>query len=103
MMKADPSAATFFDVLDEGGLRSRRPVVGRVVELDEELVVREELVVDLVRVLDVIDGEVILRGLLIEPDLGGFNEGQMNSAGLGDGDDAEPGLGIQVSDSALRR
>ena len=95
MVKADPSAATLFDVLDEGGLRGRSPVVGWIVELDEELVVREKCVVDFFRVFDVVDGEVILCRQMVEPHLGSFNEWQMNPARLGDGDDAESGLGFR--------
>jgi hypothetical protein len=32
---------------------------------------------------------------MVEPNLGSFNERQMNPAGLGDGDDAESGLGFR--------
>ena len=47
-------------------------MIRRVVELDEELIVREKFVVDFVGVLDVVDGEVILCRQMIQPDFGGY-------------------------------
>src|SRR5579863_289562 len=48
MMKPDPSSAAFLNVSNESGSGPGRPAIGRVVQLDEDAVLREECVVDLV-------------------------------------------------------
>jgi hypothetical protein len=53
--------------------------------------VREECVVDLVGVLDVVDGELILHRLLLEPHLGCFYKRPMDPSGLSQHKDAEFG------------
>src|SRR5215469_5652743 len=74
---------------DECGLRFVRPAVRRVVQLKEELVFRKEGVVDLSRVRDVVNGEFVVGGELVEPDLGAIDKGLMDSTLLRDGEDAE--------------
>ena len=88
-MKADPSAAALLDIFLEGFDGRRLPGVGRIVQLNEELVLRKECVVDLVGVFDVVDGEAVESCLFGEPDFGGIDKGLVNSAGFGDGNDAE--------------
>jgi flagellar motor protein MotB len=46
MVEADPSALALRDVILEGLLRDRRPAIGRIVELDEELVLREVFLIE---------------------------------------------------------
>lgn len=88
-MEADPADGAVFDGVFEGGDGSWFPGVGRVVELEEELVVREEGCVDLVGVLDVVDGEVVAPGFVGEPDFGGVDKGFVDAAGLRDGEDVK--------------
>jgi hypothetical protein len=89
MVESDPADAAVFDELLEGGLGCRRPAVRRIVQLDEELVLREEGLVDRFGVLNIVDGKVIANSLFGEPSLGGIHIGLMNSPRLGDGDDPE--------------
>jgi len=89
MVKADPADGAAFDGVLEGGDGSWLPGIGRVVELEEELVVREEGVVDLVGVFDVVNGEVVAPGFVGKPDFSGVDEGLMDASGFGDGEDVE--------------
>ena len=91
MVKADPTACAFVDVLDECRLRFVRPAVRRVVQLKEEFVSCKKGVVDLSRILDVVHGEVVLGGELVEPGLGAIDKGLVDSAVLCDGNEAEHG------------
>ena len=73
-MKADPSAFAVLNVSDEGGLRGGRPIVGRVIELDEKRVFRKEFVIDSCRVLDTVHGKIVFAGEFREPSLGGVHK-----------------------------
>src|SRR5215475_12022059 len=53
MVKTDPSAFALLNVLDEGDLRGGRPIVGRIIELDEKRVFQKECVIDFCGVFDV--------------------------------------------------
>jgi hypothetical protein len=46
MMKSNPAALAFFDVLDECGLGRVRPVVGGIIQLNEQAVVGQKGIVD---------------------------------------------------------
>ena len=70
------------------------PHVGRVVELQEKLVVGKEIVVDFFGVGEVVDGEIIGGGLLGQPRLGGFDEGTVDGVFFGQGKDVEFGWGL---------
>lgn len=63
----------------------------------------QEGVVDLVGVLDVIDGEVVTGGFLGEPDFGGVDEGLVDAAGLSDGEDVEARCGGTLSSGHVQR
>ena len=89
MVEAYPADGALLDGVVEGGDGCGLPGVGWVVELEEELVMREECGVDFVGVFDVVDGEVVALGFFSEPDLGGVDEGLVDSAGFGDGEDVE--------------
>ena len=88
-MKTDPATFALFDVLDEGSLGGVRPIVGRVIQLNEEIVFGEKGVVDFFGVLDIVDGEIILARQFLEPDLGGVDKWLVNATVLGDGKHAE--------------
>ena len=88
-MKSDPAAFALFDVLDECGLGRVGPVVGRVVQLDEEIVFCEKCVVDLLSVFDVVDREIVLAGQFSQPDLCGVHKWLVDAAVLGEGKHAE--------------
>ena len=92
MMETNPAATAFFDVLFEGRQGGGSPHVGRIVQLDKKLVVREEVIVDLVGVFDVVDAEVLFFGELIEPDVRSIDEGFMDAAGFRNGDNLEARL-----------
>src|ERR1700760_106179 len=91
VMEADPTAAALFDVTLKCGHRCGGPIVGRIVELNEELVVRKEGIVDGLGVLDVVDREVIPNGLLRKPYLRGVHKGLMNTALFGERNNMEWG------------
>ena len=65
MMEADPADGASFNCIRKRSGRRGWPVVGRVVKLDEKLIVRKIRVIDEFRVLDVVDGEVIRNGFLL--------------------------------------
>src|SRR5215468_7227744 len=79
MVKTDPSAFAVLNVFDEGCLRGRRPIVGRVIELDEKCIFRKEFVIDFCRVLDIVHGKILFAGKPGEPDLGGFHKRSVDS------------------------
>ena len=96
VVESDPSAAALFDVSLKGSHSRGSPRVGRIVELDEKFVLREECVVDFAGVVDVVDCEAIDAGLAGQPHLGSIDKGLVDAALLGDGHDLEPerrGLG----------
>src|SRR5258706_14215424 len=62
VMKSDPAAFALFDVLDESVLGRVCPIVGRVVQLDEQAVFCEKCVIDFLRVLNVVHGEIVIAG-----------------------------------------
>ena len=74
VVEADPSALALGDVILEGLFRDRRPAIGRIVELDEELVLRERFVVDALGAGDVVDREVVLGGQLVQVEPGRIDE-----------------------------
>src|ERR1700730_14075696 len=82
-MEADPTAPALFDVTLKCGHRCGGPIVGRIVELNEELVVRKKGIVDGLGVLDVVDREVIPNGLRGKPYLRGIHKGLMNTTLFG--------------------
>ena len=65
------------------------PVVGRVIELDEETVLRKERCVDGFGVFDIIHRKVVSLPLFLQPDLGRIDERLVNTTRFGDGDDLE--------------
>jgi hypothetical protein len=62
MVEADPSTLTLRDVILEGRFRGRRPAIGRIVQLDEQLVLRQRFLIDTLGARDVVYGEIILGG-----------------------------------------
>src|SRR5438094_10679347 len=67
VMKSDPTASALFDVLDERGLRLIGPIVRRIIQLDEQVVLCEESVVDLLGIFDVVHGEIVFARQLVKP------------------------------------
>ncbi len=88
-MKADPSSAAFLNVSSECGSSLGRPPIGRIVQLNKDLVLRQECVVNLAGILNVIDREIVLGRLLLQPYFGRIDEGPMNATRLGKSDDLE--------------
>ena len=95
MVEADPSDGSLLDGAAEGCSCSGGPVVGRVVELDDEAVVREVDGVDGCGVFDIVDGEVIGEGFFLEPEFCGVDEGFVDAAVFGNGEDFEGGLRVE--------
>src|SRR6476659_7712754 len=83
VVKPDPAAAALFDIALEGSYCYRCPVIRRIVQLNKELITREESIVDGTRIRDVVDREVIANRLLAEPYFRCIHEGLMNAALLG--------------------
>src|SRR5580698_5713026 len=90
MMETDPAATSFVDVTLKCRHRRRRPVVGRIVQFDEELIVGKKVIIDGVRVLNVIDREVVTNGLLSKPYLRAVDEWLVIAPLLREGDDVKP-------------
>lgn len=88
-MESDPAATAFLDVFLEGLPSLRGPAIRRVVELDEELVLRKVGVVDGIGVLNVIDGKIVFARLFLQPHFCGFYEGKMYASGFRQSDDPE--------------
>src|ERR1700761_7596448 len=91
-MESDPADRALFNGLGEGFLRGGSPVVGRVVQLNEQLVAGEKGCIDPVCIRYVVDGEVIGSRLFCQPLLGGVDKWLVDAAFLGDCDDPEPRL-----------
>ena len=91
VMKANPSDGTLFDGIRKRSSGGGRPVVRRIVEFNEELVVSEVGCVDGLGVFDVVNREVVDGGFLLQPELRGIYEWLMDPASLGDGENFEPG------------
>src|SRR5882757_7311596 len=89
VMKSDPASAALFDVFLESGRSSRSPAVGRIVQLDKELVAGKKNGVDFFRVLDVVDRKVPRDGFFREPDFGRIYKRLVNAVCFGEGDDFE--------------
>ena len=89
VMEADPPSAALLDVFGECRNSLGCPVVGRVVQLYEQLVARKKRIINLVSVLDVVDGEIIIILLLLQPYLSGVNEWPVNALLLGKCDDVK--------------
>src|SRR5712691_6911961 len=73
-MEADPSALALGDEILKSLFRDRRPVIRRIVELDEELVLRESLLIDAPEASDVVNREIVLGGQLVQVELGRVDE-----------------------------
>jgi hypothetical protein len=96
VMEADPAAASLVDVTLKCRHRCRRPVVGRIVQLDEELIVGEEGFIDGVRVLDVVDREEVTHSFLSQPNLCTVDEWLVNASFLRERDHVKPrSLGLR--------
>src|SRR5258706_5708384 len=91
-MKSDPASAAALNVFMESGRRGRSPAVGRIVQLDKELVAGKKSGVDLFRVLDVVDREISGDSLFCEPDFGGVYKRPVDAVCFGEGDDFESWL-----------
>ena len=89
MVEPDPSSPAFLDVPGECGDSPWRPTVGRIVQLYEQLVVREKCIVNFVGILDVIDGEVIGGRLLLQPNLSCVYKRPVNASLLSERNDVE--------------
>src|SRR5579859_2627658 len=70
VVKADPTAGSALDIPLEGFLCHRRPPIRRIVELNEQPILRQKRIVDRFGVRDVVDGKVILRCQLPQPHFG---------------------------------
>src|SRR5580692_10995782 len=77
MVKADPAAPSFFDILPESRYRLVLPCVWGVVQLDEELVPAQKDLVDAIGILNIVNGKIAVYRQLVQPDL--------RSAGITDG------------------
>jgi hypothetical protein len=88
-MKPDPSPAAFLNVSSECRSGLGRPPIRRIVQLNKDAVLRQERVVDLAGILNVIDREIVIDRLLLQPFFGRIYKGPMNSTGLGKRDDLE--------------
>src|SRR5215475_6736726 len=83
VMKPDPPAVAFLDVVDEGGLRYRCPAVWRVVELQEQCVFCEKLGVDFSGVGNVVDCKMLARRQLVKPGNRLINKWSVDAGVLG--------------------
>src|SRR5882757_5057831 len=72
MVKAYPASPALFDIMLKGGDRLVLPAIGRIVQLNDELVFAQVPIIDRVGPLDIIDPEIAVRGELIQPDLRSF-------------------------------
>src|ERR1700677_2231201 len=82
VMESNPSASAFFDVFRERGCCRRCPAVGRIVQLNEYLILREECIVDPVGVLDVVDRKIIINCQLLQSNLSGIDKRPMDTTSL---------------------
>src|SRR5260370_22334776 len=89
MMKSDPPSSTFLDILDKCRRGRRRPVIGWIVKLDKQLIAGKKCLVDLIGILNVVDGEVVLERQLVQPDLRCFDERLVNTASFCKRNDSE--------------
>src|SRR6266478_1984069 len=89
MMEANPAYGALLNGLCKRCGRSGCPVVGWVIELDEETVLRKESSVDGFCVLNVVHRKVVSLRLLLQPDPGRIDEGLVNATHFGDSDDLE--------------
>src|SRR5438046_7950288 len=89
VMKSDPTASALFDVLDERGLRLSGPIVRRIIQLDEQVVLCEESVVDLLGIFDVVHGEIVFARQLVKPSLCRIHERFVDAAVFGKCDHME--------------
>src|SRR5580658_8448801 len=78
MMKPDPSPAAFLNVSSECRSGLGRPPIRRIVQLNKDAVLRQERVVDLAGILNVIDREIVIDRLLLQPFFGRIYKGPMN-------------------------
>src|ERR1051326_4441276 len=62
MVEANPSSFALSDVVFERLLRIGSPMIGRVVQLDEELVLRQSMLVEALGPGDIVDGKTVLDG-----------------------------------------
>jgi hypothetical protein len=96
-VEAHPAALAQGDVALKGGLCDGRPGIGRVVELDEKIILRQKLFVDGAGAGDGVEGEVVLRRDLGDIGLAGIDKRLMvAAAALGEDDGAEAGLVLGV-------
>src|SRR5579871_3799415 len=70
MMKTDPPNRPVLNRIGKSRSGNRSPVVRRIVELDEEPILRKIRRIDELRIFDVVNGEVVNAGLAFQPDLG---------------------------------
>lgn len=97
MVETNPTDGAIFNRLGKGSSSRGCSVVGWIVDLNEKLVLREIGCINGFRVFDVVDGEVVDRGLFLQPKLGGIDKGLMQPAALGNREYSKSG------DGALRR
>ena len=83
VVETDPTDGAIFNRLGKGSSSRGSPVVVWIVDLNEKLVLRQVGCVNGFRVFDVVDAEVVDRGLFFQPKLGGIDKGLMQSAALG--------------------
>ena len=83
MMEADPTVRAFRDIAFEGSGRRGSPRIGWKVQLNKELILREECIVDVVRIFDVVNRKAIGFRLLRKPDLCGIDKRFVNTPVLG--------------------
>src|SRR5438034_6770581 len=81
MVEADPTALAESDVILESLLRDRRPPIRWIIELDEQLVLRERFFVDAFGARNVVNNEIVFNGQLVQVEFGGFDESLMVTAG----------------------
>src|SRR5216683_8144745 len=93
-MEANPSATALFNIFHESSHSRRRPGIRRIVELDEQLVVRQECVVDFVGVLYIIDGKVAIRRQFLQPNFRRVDKRLMYPAVFGQSNNPELWFGI---------
>ena len=99
-MKADPAAFPLLNIFFKGSYGCGSPRIRRVIELNEELILRQKGIIDLLRVFDVINREAIDSRFLLQPDFRRVDKGFVDAALFSDGDDSElrqPILGGQNS------
>ena len=89
VMESDPPAAALLDISLEGCHRRWRPGIGREIEFDKELIMRQKRIVNVFRVVYVVHGKSVNESFVRQPDFRRIDERLVDAALLRDCEHSE--------------